>query len=179
MQQIYPLDKTGYKMTTARYYTPSDENIDKTGIPPDLEIKDPDLTEAQSADLTKLFDSGKLEAFAKAHPEATVAERNTFAASLAQGYSLPERVLRILVKNQLWRTKVAPVYDLEFDSALNAAIKLIDDPNYPRLLAEARSVRDLVEAKKAADPKAQAGVKKTTAAPAGEKSPLPAPEPKN
>jgi len=88
-------------------------------------------------------------------------------------------VLRILVKNQLWRTKVAPVYDLEFDSALNAAIKLIDDPNYPRLLAEARSVRDLVEAKKAADPKAQAGVKKTTAAPAGEKSPLPAPEPKN
>ncbi len=179
VQQIYPLDKTGYKMTTARYYTPSDENIDKTGIPPDLEVKDPDLTEAQSADLTKLFDSGKLEAFAKAHPEATVAERNAFAASLTQGYSLPERVLRILVKNQLWRTKVAPVYDLEFDSALNAAIKLIDDPNYPRLLAEAKSVRDLVEAKKAADPKAQAGVKKTTAAQSSEKPPLPAPEPKN
>ena len=179
MQQIYPVDKTGYKMTTARYYTPSDENIDKTGIPPDLEVKDPDLTETESADLSKLYDSGKLEAFAKAHPEATVAERNAFAANLAKGYSLPERVLRILVKNQLWRTKAAPVYDLEFDSALNAAIKLIDDPNYPRLLAEAKSVRELVEAKKVADPKGQAAVKKTTAGQAKEKPPLPAPEPKN
>ena len=56
MQQIYPIDMTGYKMQTARYYTPSDENIDKTGIPPDLEVKDPDLTDAQALDLSKLYD---------------------------------------------------------------------------------------------------------------------------
>jgi carboxyl-terminal processing protease len=179
VQQIYPIDKTGYKMTTARYYTPSDENIDKTGIPPDLEVKDPDLTETQAADLSKLLDSGKLEAFAKAHPEATVAERNAFAASLGNSYSLPERVLKILVKNQLERTKIAPVYDLEFDSVLNAAIKLIDDPNYPKLLEEAKSVRELVEAKKAADPKGQAGAKQGAGAQASDKAALPAPEPQN
>ena len=128
VQQIYPIDTTGYKMTTARYYTPSDENIDKTGIPPDLEVKEPDLTDAQSADLAKLLDSGKIEAFAKANPDASVAERNAFALSLEQDYALPERVLEILVKNQLGRSKSDPVYDLEFDDALNAAIKLIDDP---------------------------------------------------
>jgi carboxyl-terminal processing protease len=176
VQQIYPIDTTGYKMTTARYYTPSDENIDKTGIPPDLEIKDPELSDAQAADLAKLYDSGKLEAFAKEHPEASVGERNAFAATLGKSYSLPERVLRILVKNQLDRTKTAPVYDLEFDSVLNAAIRLIDDPKYPDLLAEAKSVRDLVEARKAADPSAQAAAK--AAAKPTDKAALPAPEPK-
>ena len=178
VQQIYPIDKTGYKMTTARYYTPSDENIDKTGIPPDLEVKDPDLTDAQALDLSKLYDSGRLEGFAKAHPEATVAERNAFATELGRTYALPERVIRILVKNQLGRTKIAPVYDLEFDTALNAALKLLDDPDYPRLLSASKTVRDLVEAKKAADPKAQAGATKAAGAQAG-KSALPAPEPKN
>ena len=157
VQQIFPLDTTGYRMTTARYYTPSDENINKTGIPPDLEVKDPALTDAQSSDLSKLLGSGKLEDFAKAHPSATVTERNAFAASLEKDYVLPERVLQILVKNQLGRYRPDPVYDLEFDDALNAAIKLVGDPNYPNLLAQAKTVMELVEAKKAADPKLQAG----------------------
>ena len=87
-------------------------------------------------------------------------------------------MIRILVKNQLGRTKIAPVYDLEFDSALNAALRLLDDPDYPRLLSESKTVRELVEAKKAADPKTQAGATKAAGAQAG-KSALPAPEPKN
>jgi len=179
VQQIFPLDSTGYKMTTARYYTPSDENIDKTGIPPDQEIKEPELTDSQSASLAKLLDSGKVEAFAKAHPDATAQERDAFAATLAKdGYDLPERLLRIIVKNQLGRTKPAPAYDLEFDTALNAALKLVDDPNYPALLAKAKSVKELVEAKKAADP-----ALKAAAAPAGKAggpaSGLPAPAPKD
>jgi carboxyl-terminal processing protease len=180
VQQIYPIDTTGYKMTMARYYTPSDENIDKTGIPPDLEVKEPDLTDAQAADLSKLLDSGKLEAFSKAQPDASVAQRDAFAASLGQSFALPERVLRLLVKNQLGRSKPAPVYDLEFDAALNATIKLIDDPNYPKLLAGAKSVKELVEARKAAAPKAQAGAAaQDTGVQAGDKSALPVPAPKN
>ena len=182
VQQIYPIDNTGYKMTTARYYTPSDENIDKTGIPPDLEAKDPELTDAQSAAAAKLFDSGKLEAFAKANPNASPTERDAFAASLAkQGFDVPERVLKILVKNQLSLSKPKAVYDLEFDTALNAALKLIDDPNYPKLLADAKTVKVLVEAKKAADPKAAAakGATKDAAKGAADQGALPAPLPKN
>jgi carboxyl-terminal processing protease len=176
VQQIFPIDSTGYKMTTARYYTPSDENIDKTGIPPDLEVKEQQFTEAQSASLAKLLDSGKVEAFAKSRPAATVDERNSFAASLAKEYALPERSMRILVKNQLGRTKPAPAYDLEFDSALNAAIKLFDDPNYPKLLSDAKTVRELVEAKKPAG--AAAGSPAKAAAGKGVDG-LPAPIPKD
>jgi carboxyl-terminal processing protease len=185
VQQIYPIDATGYKMTTARYYTPSDENIDKTGIPPDLEIKEPELTDAQSASLAKLLESGKAESFAKERPDATAAERNAFAASLAKaGYDLPERTLRIIVQNQLGRTKPTPVYDLEFDTALNASLKLIDDPSYPKLLAGAKTVKELVEAKRAADPAAKAAAAKTGspkpgAMGAADEGELPAPAPKH
>ena len=181
VQQIFPIDSTGYRMTTARYYTPSDENINKTGIPPDLEIKDPALTNEQSAVLAKLIDSAKIEDFAKAHPDASVTERDAFAASLEKDYPMPERVLEILVKNQLGRSKPDPVYDLEFDDALNAAIKLVGDPGYASLLAQAKTVKELVEAKKAADPKTQgnpqAGQGQQGDAPTIPS--LPAPQPKN
>jgi carboxyl-terminal processing protease len=166
VQQIFPIDSTGYKMTTARYYTPSDENIDKTGIPPDLEVKEPELTDAQAADLTKLYASGKLEAFAKEKPGAGVPERNAFAASLQKEYALSERVLRLVVQNQLERSKTAPAYDLEFDTALVAAIKVIDNPDYQKLLDEAKSVKELVEAKRAlAKPQASSSAKAGTATP--------------
>jgi carboxyl-terminal processing protease len=180
VQQIYSVDPTGYKLTIARYYTPSDQNIDKTGIPPDLEVKDPDLTEAQSAELTKLYESGELEAYSKAHGDASADDRNTFAAALGKRYALPDRILRILVKNQLERTKIAPVYDLEFDTALNSAIKLMDDPAYPQLLGASKTVKELVGTKKAALDAAAAAAKDKAAgsAPAAPAA-LPSPEPKN
>lgn len=150
VQQPYPVDETGFKLTIARYYTPSDENIDKTGIPPDLESKEPQLSEAEIAALGKLLDSGKIEAFAKAHEKAGVAERNAYAALLAKEFPLSEKVLRRLVHNELARKTIAPAYDLEFDTALNAAIAVFDDPDFTGLLAKTKTVKELVEAKKAA-----------------------------
>jgi carboxyl-terminal processing protease len=150
VQQPYPIDETGFKLTIARYYTPSDENIDKTGIPPDLEAKEPDLSEAEIAALGKLLDSGKIEAFAKDHASATAAERNAYATALAKEYPLSERVLRRLLHNELARKTVAPTYDLEFDTALNAAISVLNRPDFPALLAATKTVKELVGAKKAA-----------------------------
>ena len=88
-------------------------------------------------------------------------------------------MLKLLVKNQLNRNKPSPVYDLEFDSALNAAIKVIDDPNYPNLLASAETVKELVEAKKAADAATKAASASIVAPPAKDKAALPAPTPKD
>ncbi|MDA8425659.1 MAG: S41 family peptidase [Treponema sp.] len=171
VQQVFPIGSTGFKLTTARYYTPSDENIDKTGIPPDLEVKEPELSKAQTDTLGKLIESGKLAAFATAHPAATVAERNAFAASLQPTYPLPAAILERLVRDQLESLGNAPVYDLEFDDALKAAIKVLNDPNYPELLAKAKTVKELVEAKRAAEAQ-----KAAAAAPAaGAGAPVPAP----
>ena len=40
VQTIYPLDISGVlKITSAHYFTPSDKNIDKEGLMPDMEIE--------------------------------------------------------------------------------------------------------------------------------------------
>ncbi|MBL8965536.1 MAG: S41 family peptidase [Spirochaetaceae bacterium] len=151
VQQPFPIDGTGFKLTMARYYTPSDENIDKTGIPPDLVAKDPDLGQAEAAALEKLFDSGRIPEFAKKKPQATQPERDAFAKSLiAEGFTLPERLMKRLVRDELARNDIAPTFDLEFDTALQAAIGVLEDPAYAKRLAETRTVKELVAEKKAA-----------------------------
>jgi len=169
VQEVFTFGDTGYKITTARYYTPSGENIDKLGIPPDLEVKEAPLTEAESQALSKLLATGKVAAFAKANPGASDAARNAFAASLAkEGYALPERILRLLVANELERTRMPAVYDLEFDTALNAALAVLANPKYPELLAGAKTLREIV-AERGAAGSADAGK-------SGSAGALPAPE---
>jgi carboxyl-terminal processing protease len=171
VQQIIPVEDTGFKLTMARYYTPSDENINKTGIPPDLVAKEDDLTDVQMTSLQKLIDSGEVETYAKQRPEATVDEQNAFAQKLAaSGYALPESILRRLVREEFARKSAVPVYDLEFDTALKAAITTLDDPAFATKLAEAKTVKELVEAKKAAE----AAAKDATAAKAASSTTAPA-----
>jgi carboxyl-terminal processing protease len=47
VQQVFPLSTTGFKLTMARYYTPSGVNIDKSGIEPDISVPDIKFTDAQ------------------------------------------------------------------------------------------------------------------------------------
>lgn len=152
VQQIIPVDDTGFKLTMARYYTPSDENIDKTGIPPDQVSPDLFLDEEGTLSFQKLVTSGRIEAWAKAHPKATVAERNDFAHSLFADYpKLPESLLRRLARDELVKTEIPPVYDLEFDTQLLDAIAAFDAPDFAARLATVKTVKELVEAKKAAE----------------------------
>ena len=46
----------GIKITTARYYTPTDTNIDKIGIPPDMEVLFPELTEQEQEAYIKFME---------------------------------------------------------------------------------------------------------------------------
>lgn len=54
VQQLYPLsDDTGFKLTTAQYFTPSGEYIHKKGIKPDIEIKDEEEQLKKALEVTK------------------------------------------------------------------------------------------------------------------------------
>jgi carboxyl-terminal processing protease len=172
VQQIFTFGDTGYRLTTARYYTPSGENIDKIGIPPDMEVKEPALSDAEAEIVSRLLATGKIAAFAKANPNADVAARNAFADKLAkEGYALPIRTLRILVANELERTRMPQVYDLEFDTALNAALSVLADPKYPELLANTKTLHQMVAER--------AGLKADGSTQTGSSGTLPLPEPKN
>ncbi|MCT4583539.1 MAG: S41 family peptidase [Peptostreptococcaceae bacterium] len=54
VQQLYPLsDETGFKLTTAQYFTPSGEYIHKKGIKPDIEIEDEKEQLKKALEVTK------------------------------------------------------------------------------------------------------------------------------
>ncbi len=143
-QVIAPVGNTGFKLTMSRYYTPSDANIDKLGIVPDLLVKEPELTEEEEKALTKLIEQNAFGNFAARYPDAGDRESSAFVQGLrSSGITVSDRVLREMVRNELDRTKLSPVYDLDYDLQLQEAIKLLKSGQYAALLSQALSVMEL------------------------------------
>ncbi|HWR11918.1 MAG TPA: S41 family peptidase [Rectinemataceae bacterium] len=148
VQQIFPLDTTGFKLTMARYYTPSGVNIDKSGIEPDIVAPDWSFSESQFKDLEKLYDEGLVQAFAKANPDASPELRKAKAKELvASGFSLPQDYIDRLLRDEIERAKPSRVYDLEFDTQLNKAIEVLLGPDFNSLLENSKSVSQALSAK--------------------------------
>jgi carboxyl-terminal processing protease len=145
VQQIYPMDNAGFKITTSRYYTPSDVNIDKIGIPPDREVLFPDFTEDDAVKLNSLINSGRIVAFIKANPSAGTADINALARELNRDYDLDFSLLLRLIKNEQNRTSIAPVYDLEYDVQLQEAVKILREENFRSLMQTAKTLKTLQE----------------------------------
>jgi len=156
VQQVYPLNANtvGFKITTARYFTPSDVNIDKIGIPPDHEILFPQFTEEDADRMNRLINDNVIPPFAEKNPKATAAQIDTFARTLEREYGLDPALLKRLIRNELNRTSIAPVYDLEYDVQLQEALNILQSGNYQKLMQNARTLRALQD--EAAE-RAQAG----------------------
>ena len=145
VQQVFNLDKAGFKITTARYYTPSDANIDKIGIPPDREVKFPEFTDADMEKLNKLINDNKIPSFVNDNPKASTAQAETFARSLEREYGLDLLLLKRLVRNEQNRTTIAPVYDLEYDVQLQEAVNIINGGNFRNLMQATKTLKVLQE----------------------------------
>ncbi|MDL2229138.1 S41 family peptidase [Treponema sp. OttesenSCG-928-L16] len=145
VQQVYPIDKSGFKLTTARYFTPSDVNIDKIGIPPDREVAFPEFTEEEAEKLNTLIATNRIPRFAADEPEASAARFDEFTSALSKEYGIDLSLIRRLVRNEQNRTSIAPVYDLEYDIQLQAAVNIINDGSYGRLLKETKTLKALQE----------------------------------
>jgi carboxyl-terminal processing protease len=145
VQQVYPLDRSGFKITTARYYTPSDVNIDKIGIPPDREVGFSEYTDADAEKLNELIKANRIADFIKAKPEAGSAEIDAFAKILAGEYQLDVPLLRRLIRNEQNRTTIAPVYDLEYDVQLQEAVNILRDGIYGTLMKATKTLKALQE----------------------------------
>ncbi|MDR0452916.1 MAG: S41 family peptidase [Treponema sp.] len=143
VQQVYPLDRTGFKITTARYYTPSDVNIDKIGIPPDREVLFPEFTEEDSEKLGELITDNRIPGFVEQNPEAGPAQVDQFAQALNREYSLDLNLLKRLIRDEQNRTLIAPVYDLEYDVQLQEAVNILRGDAYNALMKTAKTLRDL------------------------------------
>lgn len=148
-------------MTTSRYYTPSDANIDKTGIKPDKEVQlYPPLSADDEKQLEKLFKDEKLSEFVKKNKDLTTAQITRYAESLAKEYSLNKELLRILIRQEYNRTHTAPAADIEYDAPLREAVKILKSGTLPKLLRDSKTVRQMQE--EAAQEKAAAELKKAS-----------------
>jgi carboxyl-terminal processing protease len=143
VQQVYPLGNSGFKLTTARYYTPSNVNIDKIGIPPDREVKYPEFTEKDAEALNNVLKAHRIVDYVKGNPNASALEIAGFAQTLSREYGLDVYLLRRLIRNEQIRTVVAPVYDLEYDIQLQEAINILRSGNYPGLMKASKTLKTL------------------------------------
>lgn len=127
VQQIRQVGASHFKLTMSRYLTPSGAIIDKKGIPPDRAVAEPELTAAEEKSLSEVLNATWLADFVKGRPRPTAAEVDAFIAGLrAKGIVLNDRYLRRLVRNEVEKTNNSPpIYDLDFDLQLEAAVKAL------------------------------------------------------
>ena len=97
------------------------------GIVPDVEVKEPELTDQEEKAVTALLEQNLLRDFVAAHPQPTEAQIQDFLRELAtRKIDLGERYVRRLIRNEANRTNNnPPVYDLEYDAALQKAVELL------------------------------------------------------
>jgi carboxyl-terminal processing protease len=118
---------TAFKLTVARYYSPSGATVDKVGITPNVEVKVPDFSEAEQKSYEKLIKGGQIADFVKKNPSPSDKDIVAFIAALQkQGIDLRETALRRLILDEIYRTvNNPPVYDLGSDIVLEKAVDIL------------------------------------------------------
>ncbi|MBQ9207499.1 MAG: S41 family peptidase [Treponema sp.] len=157
VQQVLPLSSTdGIKITMARYYTPSDVNIDKIGIPPDREILFPVLSEDGEKQYLELYKSTEIADFVDGRTNLTEKQISDFAKTLKKKYpEIDESSLRKLVRNEANKTKGTMLYDLDYDIQLNEAISILQKENFTTLIKNTKTLKELQDLAILADEKAE------------------------
>ena len=145
VQQVIPLsDIDGIKLTMARYYTPSDVNIDKIGIPPDLEIKNlEEFSETEEKAYLDLITSNIISKTIEENPLMSESQIADKAIEINKTCPIGERLVRRLLRNERNRTEVAPVYDLDYDLQLLQAIKNVSQPDFSELVRNTKTLKEL------------------------------------
>lgn len=142
-QVVELLQGDAMKLTIARYYTPSDANIDKLGIPPDREVLFPVMTETEEKSLSELLATTRIADFVAGMASLDNEKTERFVRELEKDYKVEFRVLKKLVVQEYYRTHMGPLYDLEYDVQLKAAVDIITRESIPDLLESTKTVLEL------------------------------------
>lgn len=158
VQQVVPLSNIdGIKLTMARYYTPSDSNIDKIGIPPDLEIKNlEELSKEQEEVYVNLINSNIITETVEKYTAMKESDISKEAEKIAKTYPVDVRLIRRLLRIQVQKTQPAPLYDMDYDLQLQAALNVLNQGDFEELVKSTKTLKQLqeaVEAESAADKK--------------------------
>lgn len=127
VQQLSSLGSDGFRLTTARYFTPSGVTIDQTGVVPHEVIEDETPSDEEAQMLQRLYEGNRIPFFLEKNPNPRSSDIDDLLKDLARdGITLEDMVVRRMIRQEQNRTlKDPPVYDLEFDRALILAVELI------------------------------------------------------
>lgn len=128
VQTIFQLVNDGFKLTIAKYYTPSNISIDGIGIEPNLEVKGLDLNDDEKQILKKIYDNKIIEKFVSENPNPSAKDIDDYVKGLInKGYIISDKYLKKLIKNAVEiDNSEKPIYDLDFDTPLQKAIEVFD-----------------------------------------------------
>lgn len=132
VQQIFPLkyDNTElFKLTVAEYFTPDGKNIDKEGIVPEILVNMDMLIDEKVVESWKILHEERLiEKFLTTTPNPTPQELERFVEEhqKKKGINLSKKDFLYLIRlEQMRRMTPAPVYDLDYDPALQKALEIL------------------------------------------------------
>jgi carboxyl-terminal processing protease len=128
VQQVKSFGEGGFKLTMSKYFTPSGTNIDHIGIKPDVEVKEPELSEKEQKAYKKILEDNLIGEFVNNNPDPSDEEINGFITSLEQrGIEMRERLLKKLIRNEITKTmNNPPIYDLEYDIVLQKGVEIVE-----------------------------------------------------
>lgn len=135
----------GFKLTIAKYYTPSGANIDKIGIPPDEEVDLPGISEEQQDIYVDLMNSNKIYDFANENKNVTEKQIWDFAEELYKEYPLEKVVLRRLIR--IYSVQGETLYDIDYDTQLQRAIEIVNSEDFFSLLKNTKTLAEIEEEK--------------------------------
>lgn len=118
------------KLTTARYYTPNDINIDKTGIEPHILVEEPEFTEEEQDAFRILVENHYIPQFVSDNPQPSERDISRFISHLIEdeGLNLEEDLFRRIIQRELnRRMDNPPVFSLEFDQTLQKGLEVIEE----------------------------------------------------
>ncbi|MCG8571504.1 MAG: S41 family peptidase [Spirochaetes bacterium] len=132
VQTIRIMGKDGFKFTIAKYYTPSDISIDGIGIEPHINVPEPELSDEENEILSQVFKDNIIDEFVEKNPQPTEKQKMNFIDKMiADGYKLPVRILRRLLRNALNISQNNnEIYDLDYDLQLQKAVEVLDKKLY-------------------------------------------------
>ncbi|HAK46834.1 MAG TPA: hypothetical protein DCO79_13065 [Spirochaeta sp.] len=137
VQQIRGFGESGFKLTTSRYYTPDDYNIDKIGIEPHLIMTEDELSEDELESLADLVENNSIPVFVTDNPVENTGKTDAFVTQLRKdGNILEERLIRKLIREEYNRSlNDPPVFDLEYDRVLNYSLELFSSGEFDSALS--------------------------------------------
>jgi len=127
VQEYYEISyKTMIALTTQKYYTPSGVSIHGKGITPDIVMNPITPDEDERFYLDRVIKQNMLKDFVKQNPEYSEKNVKLFKETIKKkGYTLGDKVIRLILKREYNFGQKAPLYDIELDSQLQKALEVL------------------------------------------------------